>query len=190
MPLQQAKNSSEPFPCMNCGCGCLNAEMCWRECCCYSTEEKLAWARENGVTPPAFLVVLANEEKHEHDADRADCCENDELDAEELAHLKPCCRARILAQRQAAQQCHESDSCCDHLQHKSTQHSVPGVLAFQALKCQGLSLTVSLLPPCVPFADELALDTLGVSTGRLVLFDQSYVGASDAPDVPPPRCCA
>jgi len=47
------KDVSRPFPCQNHSCGCLNADQCWRSCCCYSAAEKLAWAQTHQVEPPA-----------------------------------------------------------------------------------------------------------------------------------------
>ncbi|WP_145354656.1 hypothetical protein [Roseimaritima multifibrata] len=51
-PLIEAR-----YPCENCGCGCPSVEFCWDKCCCHSDTEKLRWADDNGVTPPAFLVA-------------------------------------------------------------------------------------------------------------------------------------
>ncbi|EMI21972.1 putative secreted protein [Rhodopirellula maiorica SM1] len=45
------------FPCENCPCGCSTAEYCWDKCCCHSDAEKLQWAAENNVQPPAFLIA-------------------------------------------------------------------------------------------------------------------------------------
>ncbi|WP_047813058.1 hypothetical protein [Rhodopirellula islandica] len=45
------------FPCESCPCGCSSADYCWDKCCCHSDLEKLQWAAENNVTPPAFLVA-------------------------------------------------------------------------------------------------------------------------------------
>jgi hypothetical protein len=47
----------ERFPCEGCACGCLSARDCWTNCCCHSPAERLAWARRNGVTPPAYAVA-------------------------------------------------------------------------------------------------------------------------------------
>ncbi|WP_146389721.1 hypothetical protein [Allorhodopirellula solitaria] len=48
------------FPCEDCPCGCSTAAFCWDKCCCHSDAEKLEWAAENDVTPPAFLVARAS----------------------------------------------------------------------------------------------------------------------------------
>lgn len=57
--VMYAKRSGERFPCEHCGCGCATAEQCWRNCCCFTPAERLAWAEKNGVEPPAFVVVAA-----------------------------------------------------------------------------------------------------------------------------------
>jgi len=51
-----ADRSGERFPCEASACGCHSAERCWDRCCCHSDAEKLRWAADNSVTPPAFLV--------------------------------------------------------------------------------------------------------------------------------------
>lgn len=51
-----------PYPCQGHRCGCRSAEDCWKGCCCSSQREKLAWAKRNGVTPPAFVAVAAAKE--------------------------------------------------------------------------------------------------------------------------------
>ncbi|MDV6030759.1 MAG: hypothetical protein F9B45_11810 [Phycisphaera sp. RhM] len=48
------------FPCESCSCGCVTAEFCWDKCCCHSDEEKLQWAYDHHVRPPAFLVARVN----------------------------------------------------------------------------------------------------------------------------------
>jgi hypothetical protein len=59
-PLPAAvKDVSRPYPCQGHACGCLNAEQCWRSCCCYSAEEKVAWARQHQVEAPAEVVAEA-----------------------------------------------------------------------------------------------------------------------------------
>jgi hypothetical protein len=48
------KDASRPFPCQFHACGCQTAEQCWAACCCYSPQEKQAWAAAHHVdVPPA-----------------------------------------------------------------------------------------------------------------------------------------
>lgn len=60
-----SKDHDSRYPCENHPCGCQSAEQCWRSCCCFSNAEKLAWARENGVTPPDFVIAAAEKESAE-----------------------------------------------------------------------------------------------------------------------------
>lgn len=53
------KKSNEVFLCASSSCSCQTAEQCWRSCCCHSFAEHLAWARANGVRPPAFAIAQA-----------------------------------------------------------------------------------------------------------------------------------
>lgn len=41
----------------------MNAEACWRKCCCHTNAEKLAWAKQHGVTPPDYVVAAAERER-------------------------------------------------------------------------------------------------------------------------------
>jgi hypothetical protein len=54
LPAQAPKDREQRYPCENHPCGCGSAEQCWRHCCCFSPEERWAWARGNGVEPPAY----------------------------------------------------------------------------------------------------------------------------------------
>lgn len=46
--------ASEAFPCQDGACGCATASECWTSCCCNSAHERLVWALERGVLPPAI----------------------------------------------------------------------------------------------------------------------------------------
>ncbi len=73
MPLPPEKDLSQPFPCQDHACGCRSAEECWRHCCCYTPEEKLAWAHAHGIEPPAYAERPADPVCR-HDADHEDAC--------------------------------------------------------------------------------------------------------------------
>jgi hypothetical protein len=51
------KDLSKPFPCADRPCGCMSADSCWDHCCCFSREQKLAWAVEHGVEVPAWVLA-------------------------------------------------------------------------------------------------------------------------------------
>lgn len=51
--------STERYPCERCGCGCRSARQCWTRCSCSTMEQKIAWARQNGVAVPDFALAAA-----------------------------------------------------------------------------------------------------------------------------------
>lgn len=53
---------SRPFPCMHHRCGCGSAESCWQGCCCMTLSQKLAWAKEHGITPPDYALAAAEQD--------------------------------------------------------------------------------------------------------------------------------
>ncbi|MBP3954416.1 hypothetical protein J8F10_03815 [Gemmata sp. G18] len=58
------KKGDVPFPCQSRPCGCLTADECWKgDCCCFTLEEKLHWAGENGIVPPAHVRPLVEARK-------------------------------------------------------------------------------------------------------------------------------
>jgi hypothetical protein len=56
------EKSSEPFPCQNRPCGCRSAEQCWKKCCCFDHNQKIAWAKANNVKVPGFVLKAAMKE--------------------------------------------------------------------------------------------------------------------------------
>jgi hypothetical protein len=132
------KSHAERYPCEAHPCGCQDAESCWRDCCCYTAGEKLAWAERVGVTPPEYVVAAAAVEPSQYHDDAA--CEVAAAD---------CCGS-------AAPTCETEDSCCASTQvpastaapHES--RGVTFVMIHAAMKCRGLSVTVAWLPPSLP----------------------------------------
>ena len=55
-PVVVKKDMVVAFPCQTRGCGCKNADQCWKSCCCFSDVEKLAWAKAHEVTPPDWFI--------------------------------------------------------------------------------------------------------------------------------------
>lgn len=49
------------FPCEADTCGCFSALECWTQCCCLTPRQRLAWAIQNGVKPPAHAVLPAGD---------------------------------------------------------------------------------------------------------------------------------
>jgi hypothetical protein len=77
LPVQASKKSGLPFPCMNHACGCQTAEQCWRGCCCFSAEEKLAWAAVHGIVPPDYASLPRHDEHARADCHSPCACRHD-----------------------------------------------------------------------------------------------------------------
>jgi hypothetical protein len=124
--LANQKDHTTPFPCMNSPCGCQNADECWRNCCCHTPSERLAWAKQHGVTPPAFVVAMAK-----RSTPVASCC----------AKTKSCCES-------------PSHSARDGQQHETTAQSqrapAGGLVLRDVLKCRGAGMNWLGVDVCVP----------------------------------------
>lgn len=53
----------------------MNAEQCYKNCCCHTAAERLAFARQQGETPPAELVVAAAQETLSEGMIKSSCCQ-------------------------------------------------------------------------------------------------------------------
>ena len=73
--LAGGKDLSRPFLCMHRQCGCMNAEQCYRSCCCHTAAERLAFARKQGELPPAELLAAAAQETLGARAPERNCCQ-------------------------------------------------------------------------------------------------------------------
>jgi hypothetical protein len=62
VPALQVKDLSRPFPCMHRRCGCMHADQCWGGCCCFTHQQKVAWAKEHGVRAPQYVADAAKRE--------------------------------------------------------------------------------------------------------------------------------
>lgn len=68
------KDRSTPFPCQNRPCGCRTAEQCWKKCCCFTNAQKVAWANQQGIRPPAAVLTAAIRETKSEARTVASCC--------------------------------------------------------------------------------------------------------------------
>jgi len=167
--MPASKSSTEPYPCMNCPCGCKNAEMCWRNCCCQTQQEKLAWAKKNGVTPPAFVVVAAKAEQRltrQPSAPKSTapkCC---------------CCKAKSCSPKPKTPVAKSS----------TAKSSTTSVVMFQALKCQGLAAHWVFLSPPLPDSDAVfTLELLPFE--RVITLTPIFSSHLSQPATPPPDFC-
>ena len=167
LPVSVRKLAAELYPCMHCSCGCANAEMCWRDCCCYTNEQKIAWARQNGVTPPAYVLAVIK---------KPVCCRK---------KLASCCVSKCGCCEKVAAKAEPMLVWRKH--RKTSERKAKSIVLLQTLRCQGLSSHWTLLPPTV----MPALPAVGEAPVGLVncisVVDISWKGELSPPELPPPQ---
>jgi hypothetical protein len=132
LPALRGKDHTRPFPCQDHVCGCANAEQCWHNCCCFSPEERLAWARARDIEPPADMAPATNGGWHTRrlrdtepqEAKRA-CCKT---------HAQSRCCERASNPEQCEAECESAgakqDCCSEHARSRWT-------IGVTVLRCQG-----------------------------------------------------
>lgn len=186
LPIRPIKDSRRPFPCQSHSCGCLNAEQCWQHCCCYSHEEKVAWASAHDVPPPAPEVELGWRTPRQGEP------EAPVTDGSNSLCARPCC------QTSGAGCAHESrDRDASSANEPAAEASCAGcstppadsgcIVGIQALQCRGLeTLWVSsgaVLPP--PAAVNWSFEWL--TAGWLESAVYRACSRAFSPPDPPPR---
>ncbi len=158
------KDLSRPFPCQNRPCGCRSAAQCKKKCCCFSDEQKFAWAIRNGVDPSE---VVASTSKRS---------------ANSVSAPKVCCTIKTVANAQIAHRLPKVKS--------TSQSQYKIVIAAVADDCQGLAKTASgqpvfLIPPMTSLEERVE------SIVERFINRYSVVAQAIAePPVPPPRVIA
>jgi hypothetical protein len=185
LPLPAAvvarKDASQPFPCQDHPCGCKTAEQCWSHCCCFSPEERFAWAREHNVQPPSYAEKPGSHGWHSPRQ-------------RDLAK-KPCCSSQNQPRSEQPSCCQDHQPCCEKVVQEQenqkpsskTKKSKGWVLGVMALQCQGHSTwwasAGSVLPPGPP----LTWNPWPVLLDRFALADELASILSFHPPEPPPR---
>jgi hypothetical protein len=188
------KVSQQPFPCQHHACGCVDAEQCWRGCCCFTPAQKLAWAEAHHVTPPADAErepaesqLAAEGDEHSHKPQIA--CEAHSNDCDHATSDHECGSA-------AAAGCaagHSAEHCCSttgRVVASEGSESAVGVRFVSGdawRKCRGLatlwvSSGAAALPPAAAtwqFSWDV-VEWLATPASNLC-------GGCRLPPIPPPR---
>lgn len=170
-----AKDSSQAFPCQHSRCGCASAQQCWRSCCCHSLRDRLAWAREHGVTPPDFAIAQAREQGLEI---------VEVIDGIVTVKKKACC-----AHRGSCSDNKPTPAVAKNSKPAPSGTAAPGVLVVRALACKGLAhwAAAAVVVPQAPAAG-MNFDLL---PGGSLVEPTSLAGrARQSPDPRPPRSLA
>ena len=191
-----AKDRSRPFPCMDKPCGCATAEQCFKNCCCHTPAERLAWAKAHSVEP---AVLAALEKRLAADAAGAkpagSCC------AAKATKKPACCSGRGVPPRNLAD---EPDVCADYQSlaaEPAGDDSEPGspdeptqspprmrTVTLQAmLACGGILTQWLAVGGSLPPLKVEAARPLPPLVDRIVLADDHPGSVLHAPDAPPPR---
>lgn len=133
LPGLVEKDLSRPYPCQHHRCGCRNADECWQNCCCFSHDEKLAWARAHRVSPPADFIAQSATESH----GARSCCASRHASKTKASH-SGCC----YASKSSGGSCHS---------HAATE--TDSLSTIEAMQCRGLMTTWLMLSLAAP-ADE------------------------------------
>lgn len=151
------KDLSAPFPCQARRCGCRSAAQCWKKCCCFTDTQKVAWAKANRVSLPAFVVAAAEREAPaaKVTCHRTEVCCKTEKTVRPRAKSRP--RDQVVVGVEA-------------LQCQGVEQTVAGVL-------------VSLLPPELLTVVLTNFDTGEVRR----LADLPLAPCEQEPPTPPPR---
>lgn len=163
------------FPCSGGHCGCATAEQCWRGCCCYTLEQRLAWAERNHVVPPDYVLAQA----------RLDAAKFTRIARTCHAASRSCCRPIALASVPARGRC-----CArPHQGHPvGANEADAGVIVLRdALRCSGRDSHAKV--GIVSFVPLTAATVLPVEpfSWRLVPERHRYSSATPEPPVPPPK---
>lgn len=178
IPVVKAKpTGGDPYPCQHCACGCSSAEQCWRSCCCFNDQQKLAWAKKNGVKPPVWFT--ANVSDQDKPVAKA-CCSN---------HTKKsCCSSKSSTPTTLKPNCctAKTESSPKTTANDSKKTSRRWIVLNDALRCKGLSMTLDKGIPKLP--SSLHTSILAVSC-EAVFYPNSCLESSVGllPPTPPPR---
>jgi hypothetical protein len=74
LPAPRFKDKSIAFPCQDHACGCGSAEQCWQHCCCFTVQERWAWARDHAIEPPSYAERLPYPEGGPEKETSVHCC--------------------------------------------------------------------------------------------------------------------
>lgn len=198
LPWAGGKDRSRPFPCQDRPCGCRTAEACWRNCCCFTNSQKLAWARANGVAPPEYVVVAARTESDHEPSRGRPVREEQDSGADDRAGKKCCCCCRRGRGAAPSSDCDpersrssaRSDSSSPSRPKTEARSKVRDFLILvDVLRCRGDWLPLGSLPMAVTPA-QLGVVERGAPEPdeRVSLFAPTRIeNPALPPPAPPPR---
>ncbi len=195
LPVGGGKDRSVAFPCMDRPCGCRDARGCKEHCCCFTSEQKLAWADEHRVDPTPFVNFAALAPRRpagtlkssEHGAA---CCATSSRhrqvpawhDDRQASPAPLICLDPRLAPPDAA------DRTADRTAEPTADPPEDDTISIAAYRtCHGLaplwSTLGAALPPLAPTAYEFLWD----ARESIAAIPTATVAVAISPPTPPPR---
>lgn len=168
VPSHAVKDLSTPFPCQHRRCGCMSAAQCKKKCCCFSAEQKVAWAKKNGVSV-SDVVELADVPRNPPAT--ASCCEA--KSSAKKCHLAPMEKSSC-----------QTSKCKIAGKQKGR---VQVAIAAMVFKCRGVAVTAFGQPAYV-LPDVVPSSVVAELTSEKVYCRTPIFNPPDLdPPVPPPR---
>jgi hypothetical protein len=182
--VSRPAKSGELFPCATSGCSCDSAEKCWRSCCCHTLAERLAWADQNGVTPPDFALAEAAKAGLDSRGNPLTAKVIRVAVASKPVVAKTCCQSKHTCCESSAT---THSSCRSKSDVNKQDESASFIVAFRALGCHGQSLNgLAAVPTLISvelnLSDQLPLVAwLGPHSSAVA------GGVAPVPTPPPPE---
>jgi len=200
---------SVAYPCQSRPCGCLSSQQCWAgDCCCFTLEEKVSWAKEHGVNPPEQVhsLIKARQGRTASTTPTKNSCCSDEDDQGKAVTAQPaCCKEKRsqsdegccgdgrgpAVREETCCQSLESTSACDadeKIKSACDQTGVQFVVGFFAQKCRGqgpLSLC-KIDPAIVPVLAAISLANLECAY-HITPCSDATISVTHSPPTRPPR---
>ncbi|HVX10052.1 MAG TPA: hypothetical protein VHC22_02515 [Pirellulales bacterium] len=191
LPAARTKDRSIAFPCMDRPCGCHDAAACKAHCCCFSSEEKLAWASAHDVDPTPFVDdrALASLIATDDSPFAGKCCESRRTAIRGHADSASCC-AKKVDPRQPTARCNarttaDRSARVGQHAHKSPNSDVLSIAAYR--ECTGLQPLWTLLNAALPPPAPVGYEFDWFVSGRVVQTTYDIAVVSFSPATPPPR---
>ena len=194
---KKTAETSYPFPCQSRPCGCSTSEECWKgDCCCFTLEEKLAWADAHDIQPPAHVrALVASRTAQKHEVKRKSCC----CAAEGPTGQPESGQAISSSGKNSGELCADVNDVCDHhdsggrsreqdASEPTSRVAVRWIIGLSAQKCRGEG-PAGLIPMDLSTADE----TAAIAFVDAPVVESISTGSDRAaprpisPPIPPPR---
>jgi hypothetical protein len=208
-PSHKKPTDGVAYPCQSRPCGCLTSEQCWAgDCCCFTLEEKVAWADANGVNPPEHVrpLIESRRSRPAQPAKKKSCCSEAEPAVEpSVSAPSSCCEKRkppatCCSDKSACEITPDADcphcvakdkpNCCEKKksQTRESESGVRWVAGIFAQKCRGEGPAglFQLDPAVVADLTPITLDPPDRDRHPAPRSDRA-VPVTHVPPTPPPR---